>query len=48
MKKSIKSSFEISDFEIEEFNKSSNWKNLKKRLEKISITDKLNEFYNIF
>lgn len=48
MKKSISNSFEISDFEIEELNKSSNWKNLKKRLEKVDITNNLSQTYNIF
>ncbi|SFI77841.1 hypothetical protein SAMN05421638_1106 [Kaistella treverensis] len=48
MKISIENSFEISDIEMEELNKSSNWKNLKKRLEKISISDDVSQTYNIF
>lgn len=48
MKRSILDSFQISDFEIDELNKSSNWKNLKKRLEKINVNDNLAQTYNIF
>lgn len=48
MKKSISDSFDISDIEIEELNRTSNWKNLKKRLDKINITDNLSQTYNIF
>lgn len=48
IKLSIENSFEISEFEIEQLNKSSNWKNLKKRLDKVFKTDNLNEIYNVF
>ncbi len=48
MKESISNSFDISDFEIEELNRSSSWKNLKKRLDKINVTNNLSQTYNIF
>lgn len=48
MKLSIEKSFNISEIEIEELNKSSNWKSLKKRLEKIDLKSQINEIYNVF